>query len=266
MTDTLLVVPARNEAASMPRVAALARKATEAGVISRTVVVVNGSTDGTLAAAQDEGLDAFVPVTDRLPLPVLGKGDALWRALVLRPAERYLFMDADVEGIDVTAMQAMVSALDDPGVVLAKGAFDRLQQGDGTVRPLGGRVTELLTKPVLSALVPELGHVREPLSGQAAIDGPTARSLPIVTGFGVEIGMLISVFQRHGPQAIRSVDIGQLTHREKQDTSLVPMAHEVATSLLASLGHISGRPGGDLMDRALPMGLVVRPPAGEVTT
>jgi len=265
MTGSLLVIPARNEAASMPRCAALVERCVEHGIVDAAVVVVNGSTDDTLAAALDAGLDALIPVTHALPAPVLGKGDALWRALVMRPADRYVFVDADVQGIDHEAIAAMLAKLGDPGVRLVKGAFTRLQDSDGTVRPLGGRVTELLAKPLLHALAPELRHVREPLSGQLAVDGATIRNLPIVTGFGVEIAMLLDIAARYGSDAVASVDIGELTHRAKDDASLVPMANEVATALLASCGVLQPRPGAELMGHVLPMGLVVRPPASEVS-
>lgn len=264
MTGTLLVIPARNEAASMPACAALVEQVMDKGVVDDAVVVVNGSTDDTMAAAQRNGLAPLVPVTDTLPAPVLGKGDALWRALVLRPADRYVFVDADVVGLTASSVEALLTALDRPGVRLAKGAFARRQESDGQIRPLGGRVTELLAKPLLQALAPELRNVREPLSGQLAVDGATIRAMPLVTGFGVEIAMLLDIAREYGPEAIASVDIGELTHHAKDDASLIPMAHEVATALLASCGLIRPWPGGDLAIHALPMGLMVRPPAAEV--
>lgn len=264
MTGTLLVIPARNEAPSMPRCAELVEHVIDKGIVDAAVVVVNGSTDDTLAAAERNGLPAMIPVTDALPAPVLGKGDALWRAIVLRPADRYVFVDADVVGLSASSIEALIAALDEPEVRLAKGAFARLQDSDGRVRPLGGRVTELLAKPLLQVLAPELRHVKEPLSGQLAVDGATIRNLPLVTGFGIEIAMLLDIGRRYGPGAIASVDIGELTHHAKDDASLVPMAHEVATALLAACGLVQPWPGGDFIMRALPMGLVVRPPAAEV--
>lgn len=248
----------------MPRCAELVHGAIAAGIVDEAVVVVNASTDGTLAVAEECGLDAIVPVTDALPAPVLGKGDALWRALVLRPADRYLFVDADVVGLTVDGLRALRDALDRTGVRLAKGAFRRLQEEDGAVRPLGGRVTELLAKPLLQALVPDLRHVKEPLSGQLAVDGATIRGMPLVTGFGIEIAMLVDIARAHGPDSVASVDIGELTHRAKDDASLVPMAHEVATALLASCGLVERWPGAEMIQEALPMGLVIRPPAAEV--
>ncbi len=240
----------------MPRVGAFAAACIEAGLVGRAVVLDGRSTDGTSDAARAAGLEVwpFAPSGGRsAPLhaadapehggaEILGKGDAVWRAAADVDADVFVLLDADVEGISVEAVRDLLAALSDE-VVLAKGSFERLQSHDGRVRPIGGRVTEFLVKPTLRQHAPELAHLAEPLSGQFAVRADVLRGLPIATGYGLEISLLLEVVRRFGAGAVVEVPIGRITHREKDDAALTSMADDIAATMAdrLPLGR-SGRP------------------------
>lgn len=245
---TALVVPVLDEVATATETAALVRGCLDAGVVDRAVVVDGGSSDGTQQALRDAGLEvldaADLPPTDR----VRGKGDSVRRATDHVDAERYVLVDGDLRGLEVDGVRAMVDALDDPAVHLAKASFHRLQAEDGTHRELGGRVTELLARPLLHRFAPDLDHVHVPLSGQQAVRGTTLRDLPLLSGYGLELGLLLAVRHHHGAHAVVDVPIPPISHDAKTDASLVPMAHQVLAAAAWGLGLDGGPPCDPTLD------------------
>lgn len=226
-----LVIPALDESASIDRLAPLVARVLATDLFDRAILVDGGSSDDTVARAHRHGIEV-VRAADLAPGgPVLGKGDTLWRAADL-PGDVLVCRDADVDGVDVDALVALARAACRPGVALAKGSFERLQYADGPPRPTSGRITEFVARPLLGLLAPELAHVVEPLSGQFAIRRDVLRGVEVVTRYGVDVGLVLAVAAAHGPAAVVSVDVGSLTHRAKQDASLVPMAHDVAATIL----------------------------------
>jgi len=226
-----LVIPALDEAESIEHVAALVRRVEASGGFDRVVLVDGGSSDDTVARARSHDIEVVSAASLGPPGPVLGKGDSVWRASDL-PGDVLVFRDADVDGIDVEQLQALAMAACRPGIALAKGRFERLQYDDGPARPTSGRITEFVARPLIGLLAPELAHLDEPLSGQFAIRRDVLRSIEVVTRYGVDVALLLTVADVHGPDAITSVDIGALRHRAKQDVSLIPMAHDVAATIL----------------------------------
>ncbi|MFT5223974.1 MAG: glucosyl-3-phosphoglycerate synthase, partial [Glaciecola sp.] len=258
LRPVVLFVPTRDEAPNIAHVADLIRRALAQGVIDRAIVLDGQSNDDTTAVALAEGLEVF-PAAPEVADPIQGKGDAVWRAATAFDAGTYVLIDADVVGIDVEQIRALVDAIAD-GAVLAKGSFTRLQSSDGRVRPIGGRITEFLVKPVLGIARGDLHHVTEPLSGQLAIRGDALRSLPLATGYGLEISMLLGVAQRHGSAAIVDVPLGSITHAEKTDARLVSMAHDVAATLADRLPLVTGaQPASVTKPRPLTANVTVRP-------
>ncbi len=230
-----LVIPALDEADSIEGLAALVARVRASGSFDRIVLVDGGSTDDTVNRARDHGIEVVTAASLGPAGPVLGKGDTLWRASDL-PGDILVFRDADVDGIDVAHLQALAAAACRGGVALAKGRFERLQYADGPARPTSGRITEFVARPLLGLLAPELGHVDEPLSGQFAIRRDVLRAIEVVTRYGVDVGLVLTVADAYGADAVGSVDVGSLTHRAKQDASLVPMAHDVAATILGLRG------------------------------
>ena len=241
---TALVVPVLDEVATTDETAALVHACLDAGVVDRAVAVDGGSTDGTVVALRAANVQVLVaadlPPTGR----VRGKGDSVRRATDLLDAERYVLVDGDLRGMEVDAVRALRDALDDDAVHLAKASFHRLQREDGSHRELGGRVTELLARPLLHRLAPDLDHVHVPLSGQQAVRGDTLRSLPLLSGYGLELGLLLAVRHHLGAAAITDVPIPPISHDAKPDSSLVPMAHQVMAAATWGLG-LDGTPPCD---------------------
>lgn len=259
MADTTaLLVPVLDEVATTGQVVALVRGCLADGIVDRAVVIDGGSTDGTVAALRTTGVDVLH--TADLPPggPQRGKGDSVRRATDAVEADRYVLVDGDLRGLGVAAVRALRDALDDDRIHLAKASFDRLQH-DGTAhRELGGRVTELLARPLLHRFAPDLDHVRVPLSGQQAVRGETLRTLPLLSGYGLEVGLLLAVRHHHGAAAVADVPIPPISHDAKTDASLVPMAHQVLAATAWSLGLDDRPPLDPTLDPGA--GLEVLPP------
>ena len=244
-----LLIPALNEAAAMPRTAAVAREAIDRGIITSATVLDGGSTDGTARTARDAGIDVLhIPTTMPHLGPVLGKGDSLFRGVHTVNADWYVFLDADLGNVSTDHVAALTGPIGDTGVVFVKGGFVRVDE-NGTPRPVpGGRVTESVARPLLAAVAPELAALSQPLSGQVAIRGDVARGLGFVTGYGVEIAMLIDIWRAHGAAGIREVDMGSIQNRWKDDSALDSVAEEVrAAAAMRGVGESA--PGTKLAER-----------------
>lgn len=241
---TALVVPVLDEVATTAETAALVHACLDQGVVDRAVVVDGGSTDGTVVALRAENVQVLVAADLPPTGPVRGKGDSVRRVTDLLDAERYVLVDGDLRGMEVEAVRSLRDALDDERVHLAKASFHRLQRDGAAHRELGGRVTELLARPVLHRLAPDLDHVHVPLSGQQAVRGRTLRDLPLLSGYGLELGLLLAVRHRHGSAAIVDMPIPPISHDAKSDSSLVPMAHQVMAAAAWGLG-LDGAPPCD---------------------
>lgn len=232
-TSVSVVVPARNVAATVGEVVS-ACVACE--VVDEVIVVDASSTDGTADAAAAAGAS----VHDENALlaqfgPVLGKGDALWRSLSVASGDIVVFVDGDTSGFDDRFVRGLVGPLlADARTVFVKGAFDRpFVSGELRVENGGGRVNELVARPLLNIFFPELAAVRQPLSGEVAFRREAIAELPFCTGYGTEIQMLIDVHQRHGLDAIAQCDLGERVNAHQPLQSLGAMSFAVIRALLA---------------------------------
>lgn len=244
-----LLIPALNEAAAMPRTAAVVREAIDRGIITSATVLDGGSTDGTARTARDAGIDVLdIPSTMPHLGPVLGKGDSLFRGVHNINADWYVFLDADLGNVSTDHVAALTGPIGDTGVVFVKGGFVRVDE-NGTPRPVpGGRVTESVARPLLAAVAPELAALSQPLSGQVAVRGDVARGLGFVTGYGVEIAMLIDIWRAHAATGIREADMGSVQNRWKDDRALDTVAEEVrAAAAMRGVGESA--PGTKLAER-----------------
>lgn len=235
-----LVVPARDEAANVAQTVMAAEVMRKLEVVDRVLVVDGGSTDETALEAELAGADV-VAAADLQPGfgPVLGKGDSLWRALGAVDTDVVAFLDADLEGDVGKFVRGLVGPLvldggtggapGGAGVQFVKGAFHRLdpdgaQPGD----PFdGGRVTEMVARPLLNLWRPDLAGFYQPLGGQVAARTELLWSLPLLTGYAVEMAMLVDVVDRVGLDAVVEVDLGTLRNRPRSTAALAPMAQEV---------------------------------------
>jgi glucosyl-3-phosphoglycerate synthase len=242
-------LPARNEAATVGGIVA-ALQATlvdGAGLVDEVLVLDDGSSDGTAAAAEAAG-GQVARVADVLPeLPEgEGKGNALWKSLYVSSGDLICFLDADVRNFGPHFVTQLVRPLlVDPGVGFVKGHYERPLHGDPRG---GGRVTELVARPLLRALFPALAGIRQPLSGEYAARREVLEVLPFVEGWGVELGLLVDVADRFGAETIAEADLGVREHRNRALAELAPQARAVLLTGLRRAGVapvVSGMPGAD---------------------
>jgi glucosyl-3-phosphoglycerate synthase len=260
-------LPARDEAATIAPIVSELMRLLGAGVVSQ-VVVVDDSTDGTAAIARRCGAEVLW-ARELHPGPVLGKGDAMWRALPHLHGEIVCFLDADSGAFGphyVTGLLGPLLAC--PSVSFVKGFYRRPFRAGGVSLPdEGGRVTELTARPLLNLFYPSLACVQQPLAGEIAVRRALLERLPFVTGYGVDIALLIDAFAAVGLEGIAQVDLGVRENGHQPLLQLGPMAHSVLLAIASRL-RCEGRLSGPLPPAFLPRGsmdahdgsLVVRPP------
>src|SRR5436305_2888220 len=267
-----ICLPARNEAATIAPILAQLVPLTERGVIDQ-IVVVDNSTDGTGDIARSLGAE----VHDQEKLmprfgPVLGKGDAMWRALRVLRGEIVCFLDADSEEFGAHfACGLLGPLLLDPSIAFVKGFYRRpFRVGEQTLPDGGGRVTELTARPLLRLFYPDLALVRQPLAGELAARRELLEQLPFVTGYGVDIALLLDAYRVAGLDAIAQVDLEVRQNDHQPLSALGPMALEVlaaVASRLARDGRLRGSlPGFEDLDADVRSGAgaIERPPLAEV--
>lgn len=228
MTRIALFVPAFNEEAGIARTANVMLEALREDVVQSAYVLDGGSTDNTADVAKNCGVEVL-DIPSFLPElgPVLGKGDSLFRATRCIDADWYVFLDADLGNISLQHVEALVEPIGTPGVKFVKGGFVRVdEQGKPREIP-AGRVTELVGRPLLRRAALPLASLRQPLSGQVAIEGALAHQLSFVTGYGVEIAMLIDVFRAVGESGVVEADMGMINNRWKPDDALDDVKDQV---------------------------------------
>ncbi len=242
-------LPARDEARTIGPILSELMPLRDRGVLDQ-IVVVDRSSDGTAEIARALGAEVHSQ-DDLMPElgPVLGKGDAMWRALPILTGEVICFLDADSEQFGAHfACGVLGPVLCDPEISFVKGFYRRpFRVGETTVPDGGGRVTELTARPLLNLFYPELAEVRQPLAGEIAARRELLERLPFATGYGVDIGLLIDAYSTVGLDAIAQVDltVRQNAHQRLQD--LGPMAYAVLRAVAVRLER-EGRLRGPLPD------------------
>ncbi|HEY4915585.1 MAG TPA: glucosyl-3-phosphoglycerate synthase [Solirubrobacteraceae bacterium] len=253
-------LPARECAATIAEIVGTLVGLREAGAIDEVVVVDAGSADGTAALARDAGASVHQEA-ELLPShgPVLGKGDAMWRALTVLDGELVCFVDADTEDFSAHFVTGLLGPLVcEDGVSFVKGFYRRPLAGEGASDGEGGgRVNHLMARPALSLFYPELEGVRQPLAGEVAARRDLLQTLPFVTGYGVEIAMLIDAWRRLGLEGLAQVDLDEHRNPHQPLSALAPMARTVLATVArrleqeGRLGAVGGVP-------------VERPPLGSL--
>jgi glucosyl-3-phosphoglycerate synthase len=245
-------LPARECAQTVGEIVSVVEGLREAGAIDEIVVVDAASADGTAAVAERAGA-RVLQEEELLPAygPVLGKGDAMWRALPWLEGEVVCFVDADTEGFrehfvtgllgPLVCLAPSESGTAGEGTVFVKAFYKRpFEHGGVSVPEGGGRVNRLLAKPVLALFYPELAAVRQPLAGEVAARRELLERVPFATGYGVEIGMLIDAWREVGLEGIAQVDLEEHRNRHQPLAELEPMARTVLATI-ASRAQAEGR-------------------------
>jgi glucosyl-3-phosphoglycerate synthase len=232
-------VPARNEEATIGAIAAELVRLRELGTIDEVLVIDAGSTDRSAALAAGAGAHVRQE-SELLPEhgPVLGKGDAMWRALSVLSGDVIVYLDADSEGFGPHFACGLAGPLvcGPPGIEFVKAFYRRpLRLGDVALPEGGGRVTELMARPLLNLFYPELAAVRQPLAGELAATRGLLERIPFATGYAVEIAMLIDAWREAGLDALAQVDIEMRQNRHQPLGDLTPMAYAVLKAVCARL-------------------------------
>ncbi len=178
--------------------------------------------------------------------PALGKGDAMWRALHETSADIVCFLDGDTANPDPNHLQGLIGPLlADPSLQLVKGAFDRPLRTGGTYLPNeGGRVTEIMARPLLNLHEPRLAGFAQPLAGEFAGRRELFESIPFPVGYGVEIAVLIDALRAHGLDALAECHLGERQNRHQPLRALGEMAYEVLSAVERRLGGHRSAIGG----------------------
>jgi len=219
-------IPARDEAATVAGVVApvMGLLDDDRALVDEVIVADDGSLDGTGGIAA--GLGARVL---RRSAPH-GKGAAMAEAVRAATGDIVVFLDADVTNFDAGVVARLLAPLlVGAGTVLVKGSYRRPLDG---VPGEGGRVTELLARPLLERFFPDLAFLRQPLAGEVAVRRCALDELVLEPGYGVEIGMLIDVARRYGPAAVTQVELGERVHRNRPLSELAGQAREVLAAVL----------------------------------
>jgi glucosyl-3-phosphoglycerate synthase len=235
-----LVLPAREVAATIGPIAARAAALREAGLLDEVLVVDAASGDGTARVAEAAGV-AVVQESELFSElgPARGKGDAMWRALGLIDSDIVAFADTDTAQFGEHFLTGLLGPLIcEPALQLVKGFFRRPFLTDAALLAQGGgRVTELMARPLLNLHIPELAVFDQPLAGEMAGRRELLGRIPFAAGYGVEIAMLIDAWRIVGLDGLGQVDLGVRQNRHQSLRDLSAMAYEV---LLAASSRLLG--------------------------
>jgi len=226
-TTVSVVLPALNEAATVGRIVA---RILPIPVVDEVVVVDSGSTDDTIAVASAAGA-RVVRREDVLPhlTPRPGKGEVLWRSLAATSGDVICFVDSDLRDFSPSFVTGLLGPLlTDTGVAFVKATYDRaLRSGEVELPTGGGRVTELVARPLLALHWPALSGFVQPLGGEYAARRSLLEQLPFPCGYGVEFGLLVDTYNRVGLDAMAQVDLSRRKHRNADLQKLGRMAAEI---------------------------------------
>jgi glucosyl-3-phosphoglycerate synthase len=279
-----VVLPALNEEATVGDiVTTVRRELVEAmPLVDELVVIDSGSTDRTAAVAAAAGArvvhrDAILPRIPALP----GKGEVMWRSLLVTSGEIVCFIDADLRDFSANFVSGIVGPLlTEPDVHFVKAMYDRplgaASDGPALGPPpaQGGRVTELVARPLLNLHWPQLAGFVQPLGGEYAVRRSLLEKLPFPVGYGVELGLLVDALHTVGLDALAQVDVGSRRHRHQDSLALGRMAAAIyrTAQLRLSRGQLV-RPeltqferGPDgFVPRTCPVDTEERPPMRDLT-
>ncbi|MEU8462695.1 glucosyl-3-phosphoglycerate synthase [Streptomyces sp. NPDC029003] len=275
-TTVSVVLPALDEEATVGRIVEVIRRDLIDGLatplVDELVVVDSGSRDRTAQVAAEAGArvvhrDAILPRIPALP----GKGEVLWRSLLATTGDVVCFVDADLRDFSASFVSGIVGPLlTDPQVQFVKAMYDR-PLGDAPGQ--GGRVTELVARPLLNLNWPRLAGFVQPLGGEYAVRRSLLERLPFPVGYGVELGLLVDALHTVGLDALAQVDVGVRLHRHQDGQALGRMAAAIyrTAQLRLSRAHLV-RPeltqferGPDgFVPRTYPVDTEERPPMAEI--
>lgn len=221
-------------------------------LVDELAVIDSGSEDRTREVALAAGADVYLAGEHLHHLgPMPGKGDNLWKSLYLLKGDLIVWVDADIKNIHPKFVYGLVGPLIfNPELQFVKAYYERPLHRPGEDDDYGGgRVTEILVRPLFSAFFPDLAQLYQPCSGECAGRREILEALPFAAGYGIETGMLIDIHARRGQEVIAQVNLDKRVHRNQSTTALGKMGFEIIHAFLARL---------ETMDRARFQGALSR--------
>ena len=205
-------------------------------LLDEIVVVDSGSTDKTREIARDYGADVF-EADDILPQldKFRGKGENLWKALYITRGDIIIYLDADIKNIHHRFAYGLLGPLLlHDNIKFAKAFYDRpISIGKNKLRPTGGgRVTELVIRPLFSLFFPELTQLMQPLSGEYAGYREIFEQIPFPIGYGVETSMNIDIYKNWGLEVMAQVDLDRRIHSNQDTKALGRMAFVILKTFI----------------------------------
>jgi glucosyl-3-phosphoglycerate synthase len=212
-------------------------------IVDEIIVIDDGSSDSTAAVATAAGARVVAAGgVLREYGPEGGKGQAMWKAVNSATGDFIVFCDADIQDFDPGFVLGLIGPLlERDDVTFVKGFYERPLDG----RPgEGGRVTELMARPLISVFFPHLADLAQPLSGECAAPRDVLEAIPFIGGYGVDLGLLIDVTERFGDHGLVQCDLGTRVHRNRPLSDLGPQALAILQAVLRRSGvHADGEAG-----------------------
>ncbi len=248
-TSVSLVLPARDEAPTVGGIVTRVREelVDRVPLVDEIVVIDSDSSDATAAVARDAGATVHAAAGVRPELGArAGKGEAMWKSLFVTRGDLLVFMDADLTEWGPHFVTGLLGPLLAEDASLVKGFYDRpmgeVTSPRGELPSEGGRVTELVARPLLALHWPDLAGVVQPLAGEWAVRRDLLERLPVPSGYAVELAVLVDAYERLGLDAVAQVDLGLRRHGHQALRDLGVMALQIQALVQA---RTSGRPGPD---------------------
>ena len=241
-----LALPALNEEQTVGKVIKMMKKELlkRIPLLDEIVLIDSNSTDRTREIAKKEGVPVYIhqQLLERLGAR-RGKGEALWKSLLVTKGDIIVWIDTDIVNIHPRFVYGIIGPLlINPQVQFVKGFYRRpLRVGQKMQAGGGGRVTELTARPLLNLFYPELSGVVQPLSGEYAGRREALESAPFYSGYGVETGLLIDIYERYGLNAIAQVDLLERIHHNQSLEALSKMSFAIIQTVMRKLENRIGR-------------------------
>lgn len=205
-------------------------------LLDEIAVIDSGSEDKTLEVAASFGADTYAANDILSDLPVKrGKGENLWKAIYQLSGDIIVYIDADIKNIHPRFVYGLVGPLiNRPEIKYVKAFYDRPLAFSQGIRPSGGgRVTEILIRPLFSLFFPDLTAIVQPLSGEYAVRREVLEVIPFPIGYGVETSHLLDVYAKFGMDAFAQTDLDQRVHRNQPTHSLGKMSFGILQTFLS---------------------------------